>query len=204
MLQRMHQKGQGGFTLVELMIVVAIIGILAAVAIPQFAQYRIRGFNSSALSDIRNLTTAQEAFFADWQRYAVTYNNTGGPLAAVAEDGALLDGPSSAAMVIAQFVTGTASHEELPLAIGNGVSMQADVDANAASYTAISKHLQGNTMYGADSDSTAIYRDQENLDPGQGSSDSAVGEQIADFLPAPVAQQDDFAEIPAPNPWAAQ
>jgi len=62
-------RSSKGFTLIELLIVVAIIGILAAIAIPQFAQYRMRGYNSSANSDLRNLKTSLEAFYADRMQY---------------------------------------------------------------------------------------------------------------------------------------
>jgi len=63
------KKGQKGFTLIELMIVIAIIGILAAIAIPQFTAYRQRGFNAAMMSDLRNAATAQEAFYTDSQTY---------------------------------------------------------------------------------------------------------------------------------------
>ncbi len=63
------KKGEKGFTLIELLVVVAIIAILAAIAIPQFAAYRIRAYNSSAESDLRNAKTAMEAYYADYQQY---------------------------------------------------------------------------------------------------------------------------------------
>src|SRR6202008_3413 len=65
-----------GFTLIDLLIVVVIIGILAAIAIPKFANTKQKAVKSSMISDLRNLATAQEAFYADSSKYATTYGTT--------------------------------------------------------------------------------------------------------------------------------
>ena len=72
MLTKFIKKDESGFTLIELMIVIAIIGILAAIAIPQFSAYRTRSYNSAAQADLRNAATAQEAYYVDAQTYVAT------------------------------------------------------------------------------------------------------------------------------------
>ena len=62
-------KRQSGFTLVELMVVVAIIGLLSAVAIPNFKKYQAKSKISEAKLQLSSLYTAQQAFFSDFNMY---------------------------------------------------------------------------------------------------------------------------------------
>ena len=67
----MLRKRQG-FTLIELLIVVVIIGILAAIAIPKFANTKSKAYVTAMKSDLRNLVTAEEAFFSDSSKYSTS------------------------------------------------------------------------------------------------------------------------------------
>jgi type IV pilus assembly protein PilA len=67
-----------GFTLIEIMIVVVIIGILAAIAIPKFQGAKERTFIATMQSDLRTLVTAQEVYFSNHSTYATNIANITG------------------------------------------------------------------------------------------------------------------------------
>src|SRR6476660_3236451 len=70
-------KGQKGFTLIELMIVVAIIGILAAIAIPNFLAYQARAKQSEAKTNLGGIYTSEIGYFGEYNDFQSNFNTLG-------------------------------------------------------------------------------------------------------------------------------
>ncbi|MEO6666761.1 MAG: prepilin-type N-terminal cleavage/methylation domain-containing protein [Nitrospiria bacterium] len=153
-----------GFTFVELMLVMAIIGILAAISIPQFNRYRARAYNAQALTDVQTVRTVEMVFFMDRRQYASTSGTgcAGDPICT---------GPVT-------FTSGGAP--DITLKPGGAL----EAKGTLASFTAVTKHLRGDRVYCVDSDNSTIRYANDGVNVPLGTNFSA---------PNPVADQDDCA-----------
>ncbi len=77
MVRRLTINNSRGFSLVELMVVVAIIGILAAIAVPNFQRFTAKAKQSEAKASLSALYSAERAFQAEWQSFFADFRNVG-------------------------------------------------------------------------------------------------------------------------------
>jgi type IV pilus assembly protein PilA len=135
-------RDQKGFTLIELMIVVAIIGILAAIAIPNFLRYQAQSRQAEARTNLGGIFVAETSFFGEQSRYGsfgevgfalagtsnrYTYRTgaagaAGGANAAVTATGSTQDTINAG--------TGTVTAEGTPAASSSGTGFTATASAN--------------------------------------------------------------------------
>lgn len=137
-------KKDNGFSLIELLLVLAILSVLAVVSFQQLSLFRLRAADAAALSDINNLSKSQAGLTSAAQTYGITID-TGSAVVLLGE-GVIVEGTSQLSDGIANMIM------FVPISISSDVQLQTSTDIDGMSFIVLAKHRFGGHFYGIDSD----------------------------------------------------